>query len=92
MKTRRWLIVLALGLFVSGCTTSYTTTTIMVGEGGTGRSTLNGKTIELEDGVLTYEGKTFDVPPNVPVRVESRNGEVVEIFVGGTLVYEEGKK
>ena len=101
VKTIKWISVLVLASVISGCM-SHSSTTLAVGgkgdtasttlavggKGGTASTTINGKTAELKDGVLTYEGKTFDVPYDARVRIR-RNGKVVRIFVDGKLVHEE---
>ena len=88
VKTIKWISVLVLLSVISGCI-SYSSTILSAGKGDTASTTINGKTAELKDGVLTYEGKTFDVPYGVPVRIERRNDEIVRNFVDGKLVHEE---
>ncbi len=89
VKTIRWISVLVLVSVISGCI-SYSSTTLGVGgKGDTASTTINGKTAELKDGVLTYDGKTFDVPYDALVRIERRNDEAERIFVDGKLVHEE---
>ncbi len=87
-KTTRWISVLLLACFISGCI-SYSSTTLIASKGSTSSTTINGKTLKLKDNVLTYEDKTFEVPDGVAVCIKSYDDKVMKIFVGSKLVYEE---
>jgi hypothetical protein len=90
MATGTWLGALAWAIACSGCGSDTSTSVMEIGEGGNAFHTMNGKTVELKDGVLTYDGRTFPVPDRASVRVERRRGNVVALFVDDKPVMTTG--
>jgi len=57
---------------------------------GYNRTTVNGKTFELKDGVLTYGKRSIPVPEGGVVKIVDISNRL-QIFVNGKLIVEELK-
>jgi|GEM_PF-6479273 len=84
MKTSLIVAVLTVMIFLgSGCGDSEQTV-VIPGSQNT-NLVLNGKSIEIRDGVLTFEEQTYQLPAECRVEINQSDG-IVRVYVNGKLI------
>ncbi len=72
---------------LTGCS-SQSTSTIEIPGGGTASISINGKHVQVRDGILTYNGQKIAVPENATLKI-THTDTAVRIHVDDKLVLKE---
>ncbi len=73
--------------FLTGCS-SQSTSTIEIPGDGTASISINGKHVQVRDGILTFNGQKIAVPENATLKI-SHTDTAVRIYVDDELMLKE---